>query len=706
MRVLLTIHHPLTPDQGAPGVTYQLWKHFEARGDQAKVLSFTDMADARALRSPLLRQVRFPWFVSRELHRLETEFDVADCSSGDGWVYQARRRKSRLLTVARSHGLEHLVDAMFREQCRQGQTMSWKYPLYHGGYRLWEVAKSFRTADVAIFPNHADRDYAIENLRVRPERAVILPNGIPDVFLGLPRQNHREDGAGLRVAVVGSYGHRKINVAPQALNRAMRTHPDLMVGFLGTGISEVNVLQDYEPEHHPRIRVVPHYAHAELPSLLKDYDVLLFPSLSEGFGLVVYEAMACGLAVIATRLDALQTYLRDGHDVLFIQPGSPEAIEAALHRMATTPAFRMRLQDNGRQTAQRFAWSRIVDETAAIYAEYIARKRARQPGTVGLSVASQADSSLAKTLPLCGTISVVIPTYKRPDSLQQCLQGLRVQQRPADEVLVIIQAGDEETLEMLARWTDWPALKVLQVTGGGAVAQYNRGLDAGEGNIVAITDDDSIPRPDWLVRIEKRFAEDENLGGVGGRDIVHQGGSILNGDAKLVGIVQWFGRIIHNHHVGSRFAAEIDILKGVNMSFRAAALQGLRFDTGLRGKGAQVCLDMAISFAVRKRNWRMLYDPDIVVDHFPATRFDPDQRDAPSMEAVEESSYNFYLTLRRYLHKGFRRGNALRWARWIGTARSPGILRGLFSRLKGDREGMEMRAAAQRAWLDAKRDCG
>ena len=89
--------------------------------------------------------------------------------------------------VARSHGLEHIVDSVFREEVASGkQRQSWKYPLYHGGYRLWEVARSFRTADLSVFPNHGDLDFAVEHFGVKTERSAIVPSGIPDDFVGFP----------------------------------------------------------------------------------------------------------------------------------------------------------------------------------------------------------------------------------------------------------------------------------------------------------------------------------------------------------------------------------------------------------------------------------------------------------------------------------------------------------------------------------------
>jgi glycosyltransferase involved in cell wall biosynthesis len=378
MRVLLSIHHPLTPNLGAPGVTYQLWKQLEAQNHSARVLSFTDMSSANGLHSTPLQALQFPWFMNRQLSKLADQYDIADCSSGDGWVYQALRKNHKLLMVARSHGLEHIVDKMFREEVAYGrQKKSWKYPLYHGGYRLWEVARSFHTADLAIFPNSADRDFGVEHFGLREDRAIILPNGIPDQFVGLPKPEPTDTRSGLRIVIVGSYGHRKINVAPRALNRLFAAYSDITVGFLGTGTSEDIVLQDYDREFHSRITVVPSYTHSELPRLLSRYDTLLFPSLSEGFGLVVYEAMACGLAVLATELNALETYLRNEQHVLFFRRNDPEAIQAAVKRIMDEPELRLRLRQNGWQRAQSFAWSKIAAETVDVYAEHISHKSAQ-----------------------------------------------------------------------------------------------------------------------------------------------------------------------------------------------------------------------------------------------------------------------------------------------------------------------------------------
>lgn len=295
-------------------------------------------------------------------------------------------------------------------------------------------------------------------------------------------------------------------------------------------------------------------------------------------------------------------------------------------------------------------------------------------------------------------LSVVVPTYRRTDSLEQCLHGLQRQTRPAEEVLVVIREDDEESSSVLMRWASWPELKVVRSQRGGQVAQLNKGLDVLTGDVVAFTDDDAIPHSDWLARIEEHFIAQPDLGGVGGRDHVEENGQKLVGNKSIVGTVQWFGRIAGNHHIGGRLVRTVDCLKGVNMSFRIAAVGSMRFDVDLRGTGAQTCNDWAFSLAVKKQGWRLLYDPAVAVDHFPAVRFDDDQRNAPTLQAVEDSAYNEHLSLWRHMQPGPRKMAALCWAWLIGIRNNPGALRGFISLLKRDPNGTQLRQASRRAW--------
>lgn len=274
-------------------------------------------------------------------------------------------------------------------------------------------------------------------------------------------------------------------------------------------------------------------------------------------------------------------------------------------------------------------------------------------------------------------ISVVIPTYRRLPDLRKCLEGLERQSRMPDEVLLIVRDTDRETMDyMESRLHGESALslpvRLELIDIPGQVAALNRGLDRSKGDIIAITDDDTVPRTDWLERIEKHFASDDTVGGVGGRDWVYHDGRLSDGSRMTVGKVQWYGRVIGNHHLGSGVPREVDVLKGANMSYRRRAVESIRFEKRLKGAGAQVHNDMGFSYAVKKAGWKLIYDPHVAVDHFPAVRFDNDARTGFNAESVYNSSYNETFVLTKEMSP-LRKAVFITWSLVLGTSTYPGV---------------------------------
>jgi glycosyltransferase involved in cell wall biosynthesis len=102
-------------------------------------------------------------------------------------------------------------------------------------------------------------------------------------------------------------------------------------------------------------------------------------------------------------------------------------------------------------------------------------------------------------------VSVVVPTYRRPDLLQRCLEALLKQtmDRSAYEIVVVDDGQTDDTralVERLAAQTQGlPLLRYLRPQGTrGPAAARNRGWRAAGGEVVAFTDDDTLPQPDWL----------------------------------------------------------------------------------------------------------------------------------------------------------------------------------------------------------------
>jgi cellulose synthase/poly-beta-1,6-N-acetylglucosamine synthase-like glycosyltransferase len=257
---------------------------------------------------------------------------------------------------------------------------------------------------------------------------------------------------------------------------------------------------------------------------------------------------------------------------------------------------------------------------------------------------------------------------------------------------VIVRDTDHETYKFLNGFArEGLSLNVIDVSAPGQVAALNAGLAAVTGDLIAITDDDAAPHPDWLAQIQRHFLADSSLGGVGGRDWMYFGEKLLDGSQDLVGKLQWFGRTIGNHHLGSGDAREVDILKGANMSYRRKAIAGLRFDDRLKGQGAQVHNDLAFSLAVKSCGWKLIYDPAVAVDHYPAQRFDEDQRHQFNAAAQINLAHNETLVILENL-SCYQRIAFLVWSVLVGT-------RSVFGLVQMLRFLPSERALAIRKWL-------
>ncbi len=112
-------------------------------------------------------------------------------------------------------------------------------------------------------------------------------------------------------------------------------------------------------------------------------------------------------------------------------------------------------------------------------------------------------------------ISVVVPTCNRRELLARCLRALLAQQYPRYEVIVVDDASTDGTEVMVQE--AFPQVRYLrQTTRRGPAAARNRGIQVARGEIVAFTDDDCEPPPDWLATLWEGFQRYPDVGAVGG----------------------------------------------------------------------------------------------------------------------------------------------------------------------------------------------
>ena len=121
------------------------------------------------------------------------------------------------------------------------------------------------------------------------------------------------------------------------------------------------------------VRIVPGIPPADIPCAYHAADAFVLASIHEPFGIVILEAWAAGLPVVAHRVGGVPDFVRDGEDALLVETGDLDALVAALGRVLDDAGLARRLGENGRIRArEEFSWDAISQRLATLYEEVVA----------------------------------------------------------------------------------------------------------------------------------------------------------------------------------------------------------------------------------------------------------------------------------------------------------------------------------------------
>jgi glycosyltransferase involved in cell wall biosynthesis len=113
---------------------------------------------------------------------------------------------------------------------------------------------------------------------------------------------------------------------------------------------------------------------ADIPAILRSFDVFLLTSLWEGMPLVIPQAMACRVPVVASTADGNRELIRDGHNGLLVPPNSPDQFARAVVRLLREKSLRDRVVAQGTRTAEDFTLAHTIPQLESLYLDCLHRK--------------------------------------------------------------------------------------------------------------------------------------------------------------------------------------------------------------------------------------------------------------------------------------------------------------------------------------------
>ncbi|HJZ49219.1 MAG TPA: glycosyltransferase family 1 protein, partial [Roseiflexaceae bacterium] len=235
-----------------------------------------------------------------------------------------------------------------------------------------------RAARIITVSEHARADI-VRLLRVPPDRVVVVPEAAAAMFHAASAEEQARVRARYQldrpyVLYVGTLEPRKnlvrlIRAWHSLWSRGAIAHQLMLVG--GRGWQDAAIYATIARiDCGDALRLAGYVPTEDLPALYSAADAFAFPSLSEGFGLPVIEAMACGTPALISTAPALRELAGDA--ALAVDPCDEQALADALERLLSDAALRADLRARGLRRAGAFSWDRAARRTLAIYQEAIA----------------------------------------------------------------------------------------------------------------------------------------------------------------------------------------------------------------------------------------------------------------------------------------------------------------------------------------------
>lgn len=362
MRVGIDASPLVGPRSGVGWHTYYLLQALLALNEDIEFIGYLPSGGHRRIESEQWKAGgRLRWVEVRQtIMRWRGRWDRLDLYHGTNFKIQTRGRWGTILTI---HDLWLDRHPEFSKKLF-GQRSSFR----RTRQRAWSASRVITVSDFSA--RELQALYGLPS-----ERIVVIPNGVAAVFA--PTQDNQEfEKLQIRLQIpsvrfilfVGGAEPRKNHLA---LLKAYAARPKIRethcLVIAGNPSHPVGAISQTSRALHIGNRVVclGRVSRDDLRVLYSHADLFVFPSLYEGFGMPVLEAMACGAPVITSSTTALREIAGDA--AILVDPEDSEALGDAIVRVLSDASLRGMLRSKGFQRVKQFTWEETARRTLAVY---------------------------------------------------------------------------------------------------------------------------------------------------------------------------------------------------------------------------------------------------------------------------------------------------------------------------------------------------
>jgi glycosyltransferase involved in cell wall biosynthesis len=203
--------------------------------------------------------------------------------------------------------------------------------------------------------------------RLNRNKVVVIPNGV-DLKLFSGSNDRIQLEGDPAVLYVGYFSRLKgVDILIRAIAKLSSELPNIKLHLVGRGGDHYLALLAKKEGIEKHVVFHGWAKHSTLSSYYKSADICVFPSRHEGFGLVILEAMASGIPVIASDIPSFREIISDGIDGRLFKTEDTDALSKAVIALYQEPHLRKEFSRNAFKKAKRYSWENVADKYISLY---------------------------------------------------------------------------------------------------------------------------------------------------------------------------------------------------------------------------------------------------------------------------------------------------------------------------------------------------
>lgn len=224
--------------------------------------------------------------------------------------------------------------------------------------------------DKIVTVSNATKEALVKDYRIKPERIQVIYNGVDLSLIDSIKASRLP----YTLIFVGRLApHKHVDHLLKIVKELKNEIPNIKLKIIGDGIEKnrlLKLVKDYKIQD--RVTFYTNLKYADVIYHMKESSILVLPSTREGFGMVLAEANACKMPVIAYKSGGVVEVIKDGENGFLVEPLDIESLKEKIRILLFNEELQRNLGKNGRKKVEKkFVWDKIVNMILKVYKQLL-----------------------------------------------------------------------------------------------------------------------------------------------------------------------------------------------------------------------------------------------------------------------------------------------------------------------------------------------